>query len=137
MSSTTVTTPLDPAAVLAAVTRATDAGLCPPDAPRLVAELFDADFPFHDGVVRASSLHIHIKCADVDDLDRAGLAAIGAEVERTSTGYVKYHLPENANLIFSSFPVAEDDLVADDPADAGPYVDHLGVDLRDDSTPAR
>jgi hypothetical protein len=137
MSSTTVTVPLDQSAVLAAVERATAAGLCPANTRRLVGDVFAEEFPFHDGVARASSLHIHIKVADVDALDTAALAGIGAEVERTSTGYVKYHLPEDVNLIFSSFPIAEDDLVVDVADDAMPYVDHMGVDLRDDSDAAR
>jgi hypothetical protein len=117
--------------VLGVIDDARNLGLFPEESRCLLEQLFDDRFPFREAVGRASSLHIHMKCGDVDDLDVAAIVELGAEMERTSTGYVKYRAPNGVNLIYSSFPVAEDDLV--DPSLAGRplFVDHLGIDLRE------
>jgi hypothetical protein len=116
--------------LLAAVDDAIAAGLFPAESRPLIEQLFSADFPFAGAVARASSIHVHMKCPDADAIDDAAMARVGAELERMSTGYVKYRTPSGVNLIYSSFPVAEDDLV--DPSLEGRplFVDHLGVDLR-------
>lgn len=93
--------------------------------------LLDADFPFHEAVSLADSVHVHTKIADVKTLDQTLFEAAGGVLERRSPGYVKYRFPGGINLIFSSFPIAEEDLVDPEVLARLPYVDHLGVDMRD------
>jgi len=106
-------------------------GLFAPKDPDAVLYLLDVDFPFHEAVALASSVHVHTKISDVRALDPVAFAALGGEVERSSPGYVKYRLPGGINLIFSSLPIAEEDLVDPEVTARLPFVDHLGVDLRD------
>jgi hypothetical protein len=77
-------------------------------------------------VQRADSVHVHVKVADVDALPRA---ALGGRCENARPGYLKLAYPGGLNLIFSSIPIAEEDLVPD-PRPPRPFVDHFGVDLR-------
>jgi hypothetical protein len=99
--------------------------------PDAVLYVFEPGFPFGPAVALASSVHVHTKVSDVRRLDDAVFEAADGEVERRSSGYVKYRMPGGINLIFSSFPIAEEDLVDPEVTARLPYVDHLGVDLRD------
>lgn len=98
--------------------------------PEQVLSLTEPGFTFADAVARASSVHVHVKVDDINDLPHREIAAAG-ELERLKDpGYVKYRFPGGVNMIFSSFPVAQDDLIKGAVTLATPYVDHLGVDLR-------
>jgi hypothetical protein len=99
--------------------------------PPAVLYIFDPAFPFNFAVSLASSVHVHTKVTDVKTIDGMSLAVAGGEVERRSPGYVKYRFPGGINMIFSSFPIAEEDIVDPEVTSRLPYVDHLGVDLRD------
>lgn len=105
--------------------RATDA--------QAVLYLFDGQFPFGEACALASSVHVHTKVGDVADLDHGLLARGGGTLERQSEGYVKYRFAGGVNLIFSSFPISEEDLLEALPPERLPYIDHLGVDMRDAS----
>jgi diadenosine tetraphosphatase ApaH/serine/threonine PP2A family protein phosphatase len=88
--------------------------------------LIDPAFPWFAAVRRADSVHVHIKVEDVDALPRA---ALGGRCENERPGYLKLAYPGGLNLIFSSIPIAEEDLLPD-PRPARPFVDHFGLDLR-------
>ena len=94
--------------------------------------LLDPGFPFFAALRHADSLHLHVKVDDVAALPHAALAALGGTVENARDGYIKYRHDGGLNLIFSSVPVADDDLLP--PEDAAlpprPFVDHVGIDLR-------
>jgi diadenosine tetraphosphatase ApaH/serine/threonine PP2A family protein phosphatase len=91
-----------------------------------VLGLVDPAFPWFASVRLADSVHVHVEVADVAALPRV---ALGGTCENERPGYLKLSYPGGLNLIFSSIPVAEEDLLAE-PRPPKPFVDHLGVDLR-------
>jgi len=97
-------------------------------------DLFAYGFPFSDSVACCESLHIHVKVDDAADLPTKTLEAAGSQLDYAKEGFVKYLFPGGLNLIFSSIVIAQDEL-----AETGenrrkrPFVDHFGIDLRDES----
>ena len=110
-------------------------GLIRADEADEVLALFDADFPFADAVRAADSVHLHVKVADVDALPHAAILARGTNPTSCTDGYVKYPFPGGINMIFSSIPISEDDML-DEPV-ATPSLDHKGIDLRDEQREVR
>lgn len=99
-------------------------------------KLFRNDFVFADVFSLARSLHIHIKLEDTSDLVHDELIAAGAELEYEKEGFIKFRFPGGINLIFSSIPVSEDELIEREHPESRrprPFVDHFGIDLRDES----
>jgi diadenosine tetraphosphatase ApaH/serine/threonine PP2A family protein phosphatase len=91
--------------------------------------LLDPAFPFFGATRRADSVHLHVKVDDVDALPHARIVALGTAPENARPGYVKYPFRGGINLIFSSIPIAEEDLL-EHPRPAKPFLDHFGIDLR-------
>lgn len=103
-----------------------------------VLALLDRRFPFANTLERAESVHVHVRVDDVAALPHDRIRAFGSGPENAKDGYVKYPFAGGLNMIFSSIPVAQDDLLADrSGAPKRPFVDHLGVDLREESDAAR
>ncbi|MEM6468862.1 MAG: hypothetical protein AAF802_04785 [Planctomycetota bacterium] len=96
---------------------------------------FADGFAFTDVVSCCESLHIHVKVDDTADLPGDALEAAGCKLDYAKEGFVKYLFPGGVNLIFSSIVVAQDEL-AETPENRRkrPFVDHFGVDLRDESS---
>jgi alkylhydroperoxidase/carboxymuconolactone decarboxylase family protein len=101
-----------------------------------VLALFEPDFPFAEAVAAAESVHVHVKVADVEELPHARILAQGVTATSCAPGYVKYPFPGGINMIFSSIPISEDDLLADN-VPAMPVMDHKGIDLRTETEPVR
>jgi len=99
-----------------------------------VAGLFEPSHPFAGQLEAANSLHIHIKVDDTDALPRDEMFSLGAQLDHEKEGFVKFLFPGNVNLIFSAIPVSEDELAETECARAArPFVDHVGIDLRDET----
>jgi diadenosine tetraphosphatase ApaH/serine/threonine PP2A family protein phosphatase len=94
--------------------------------------LLDPAFPFFAAARLADSVHLHVKVDDVDRLPHETILALGTHAENARPGYVKYPFGGGLNLIFSSIPIAEDDLLSE-PRAGKPFVDHFGIDLRRES----
>jgi len=96
-----------------------------------VLAVLDDAFPFADAVAEADTLHVHARLDSISPAPEKRFTAAGGVPENAADGYIKYAFPEGINLILSSLPVAEDDLL---PSCAGrtprPFLDHLGIDLR-------
>ncbi|MEB3033387.1 hypothetical protein [[Mycobacterium] nativiensis] len=92
--------------------------------------LFGDDFPFSDAVRAADTVHVHVKVEDVATRPHQRIRAMGAVSENAAPGYVKYSFPGGINMIFSSIPVAADDLVEGAVTIAKPFMDHAGLDIR-------
>jgi diadenosine tetraphosphatase ApaH/serine/threonine PP2A family protein phosphatase len=93
--------------------------------------LLGPDCPFFAATRLASSIHLHVKVADVEALPHAAILRLGTHDENAREGYVKYPFDGGINVIFSSIPVAEEDAL---PSDRDkPFLDHAGVDLRRES----
>lgn len=95
-----------------------------------VLALFQPDFPFRDAVLAAESIHVHVKVASVNTLPHDRILARNAAPTSCTEGYIKYPFPGGINMIFSSIPISEEDMLEDEPAPGMPVMDHKGIDLR-------
>src|SRR5436190_7185065 len=96
-----------------------------------VTALFDPRFPFAEALQAAESVHCHLKVDDVDRLPHDEILATGTHAESCTKGYVKYPFPGGINMIFSSIPISEDDMLTDEPPLPPSMLDHKGIDLRE------
>ncbi|NHZ98515.1 hypothetical protein [Massilia sp. CCM 8734] len=99
---------------------------------------FDAGSPFRAVLEVANCMHVHIKVDETASLPRAALLAGGAVIDNEKDGYIKFACPSGMNLIFSSINVAQDDLrESPDQRRPRPFLDHVGIDLRDPAPAVR
>ncbi|HEY4243276.1 MAG TPA: arsenosugar biosynthesis-associated peroxidase-like protein [Kofleriaceae bacterium] len=97
-----------------------------------VMALFSPSFPWAASMGAADSVHVHLRVDDVARLPHDRIVAMGTHAENAKDGYIKYPFAGGINVILSSIDVAEDDWIPG-PGRARPYLDHIGVDLRDES----
>ncbi|MEV0237989.1 hypothetical protein [Nonomuraea sp. NPDC050786] len=105
--------------------------------PDQLLQLIDEGYEFAEAVSAAESLHIHVKVDDLVDLPHEELRARGRLERWKAPGYVKYQLAGGINVIFSSFPIAQDDLIPGALTLPKPFVDHFGVDMRQEDPRTR
>jgi alkylhydroperoxidase/carboxymuconolactone decarboxylase family protein len=94
-------------------------------------------FPFQDASRLAGSLHAHVKVESLRLLPDAALRDAGGVVENEKAGYVKYAFASGLNLIFSSIDISEDDLRDGGARLPRPFLDHFGIDLRQETADVR
>jgi hypothetical protein len=84
-----------------------------------------------DCLARAETVHLHIKVEDTDQLPVDAFSEAGAQFDHGTHGFVKYRFAGGVNVIFSHIRISADDL-AETQANrrARPFLDHIGVDLR-------
>jgi hypothetical protein len=101
---------------------------------RIVESLFEPCFEFAEAVKLAESIHIHIKVEDTETLPFDDFVQHGGARASGKAGYGKYYFPGGLNLIFSTIPIAQDDLrETEDFKRPRPFLDHIGIDLREES----
>ncbi|WP_117208636.1 hypothetical protein [Allorhizocola rhizosphaerae] len=105
--------------------------------PDQVLTLIGSEYELAPAVAAAESLHVHVKVEDLADLPHSELGARGQLERWKAPGYVKYRLLGGINIIFSSFPVAQDDLIRGAVTLPRPFVDHFGIDMRREDTVTR
>src|SRR4029077_7263442 len=77
---------------------------------RIVESVFEPCFEFAEAVKLAESIHIHVKVEDTEALPFDEFAHYGGVRASGRVGYGKYYFPDGLNLIFSTIPIAQDDL---------------------------
>lgn len=92
------------------------------------------DSIFLESVRLAESTHLHIRVADTTALPREALLAGGASLDRELSGFVKFRLPGGVNAIFSESVSSES---AQTSSGAEPYLDHIGLDIREETDRSR
>jgi hypothetical protein len=94
---------------------------------------------FADAVGLADSLHVNIKVDDIACLPMEFVTERGGHTENAKPGYVKYAFPGKVNVILSSINISQDDLIEakQGTAKARPFLDHVGIDLRQETAPVR
>jgi len=97
-----------------------------------VMALFAPSFPWAASMNVADSVHVHLRVDDVSRLPHDRILAMGTQAENAKDGYIKYPFEGGINVIISSIDVAEDDWIPG-PGRPRPYLDHIGIDLRDES----
>lgn len=101
---------------------------------RIVESLFEPCFEFAGAVRLAESIHIHLKVEDTEALPFDDFATHGGTRANGKAGYGKYYFPDGLNLIFSTIPIAQDDLrETEDAKRPRPFLDHIGIDMREES----
>lgn len=113
--------------------RAGAAGLLGDTEAAEILSMLEPGFPFAQTLEYTDSLHAHIKVDDVDSLPHDYLTGLGYRSENAAPGYVKYATGAGINLIFSSIPIAEDDSIPGAVTLPKPFLDHVGIDMRDES----
>ncbi|GAA1953792.1 arsenosugar biosynthesis-associated peroxidase-like protein [Amycolatopsis minnesotensis] len=102
-----------------------------------VRAMFEPGFPYALAMAAADSVHVHVKVPDVDALPHERIRAEGVEPVAETDGYVKYPFPGGINMIFSSIPISEDDMLPGAEAPSRAVLDHKGVDLRGETGDVR
>jgi hypothetical protein len=99
--------------------------------------VIEPDFPFASEVKLTESIHAHVKVPDTDELPHDKLIALGFRPENGRPGYIKYSTDAAFNLILSSIPIAADDQIVGAVTLPKPFMDHVGIDMRDESASTR
>ena len=113
-------------------------GLLTPLEAQAVQKLGATDSPFTTEVELAETLHLHIKVDDTDQLPLNDFFAAGAKLDHQKSGFVKYRFPGAINAIFSHIKVSQDELMeTESNRRPRPFLDHIGIDMRDETNPVR
>lgn len=102
-----------------------------------VLSVLGNEFPYAAAVQFSDSVHAHVKVADVDSMDHDSLRSLGYRPQNLESGYIKYATDTGLNLIFSSIPIAQDDKVPGAVTLPKPFMDHVGIDMRDEAADTR
>jgi hypothetical protein len=111
-----------------------DSAFLSADEEAAVESLFDPCFEFAEAMRLADSIHVHLRVDDTNALPADEFQKHGGTLDHGQPGYVKYRFPDGLNMIFSSIPVAQDNLAETETTRRPrPHVDHLGIDLRQEN----
>jgi len=103
-----------------------------------VLAISETEFPFRLAMQHCQSVHLHIKVDDANEPELNNFLAQFCELEYGKEGFVKYNHDGYVNLIFSSIPVSEDELLETEcQRRSRPFLDHIGIDLRDETAEIR
>ena len=129
---------IEPGLALSALAELAGAGVIAPPERSQVEWALTGALPFAEVRESAATMHLHVKVADVDAVDQSPLSRRSlAGPENPEPGYVKYSFPGGLNLILSSIPISQDDLVEGAVTLPLPHLDHIGFDLRDETRATR
>jgi alkylhydroperoxidase/carboxymuconolactone decarboxylase family protein len=104
----------------------------------VVNRLGELDSPLDQAVIMAETIHLHIKVDDTHKLPINQFFDAGARLDHQKDGFVKYRFPGAVNAIFSHIKVSQDELLETETSRRPrPFLDHIGVDLRDETAPTR
>jgi alkylhydroperoxidase/carboxymuconolactone decarboxylase family protein len=96
------------------------------------------DSPFACDVELAETLHLHIKVDDTNQLPLNAFFASGAQLDHQKDGFVKYRFPGQINAIFSHIKVSQEELLETEAnRRPRPFLDHIGIDLREEVASVR
>jgi hypothetical protein len=125
-------------AVAACVATLHRTGLLTAAEVRAIGGLLDPGSMFAPAVDAAVTLHLHVKVEDTGALPEGAFLDAGAILDQRREGYVKFRFPEGINAIFSHIRIAQEEAPSGDGARRPrPYLDHVGIDLREESASVR
>jgi alkylhydroperoxidase/carboxymuconolactone decarboxylase family protein len=104
----------------------------------VVNRLGTPDSPLDKAVELAETVHLHIKVDDTHELPINQFFDAGARLDHQKDGFVKYRFPGVINAIFSHIKVSQDELLETEiNRRPRPFLDHIGIDLRDETAAVR
>jgi alkylhydroperoxidase/carboxymuconolactone decarboxylase family protein len=104
----------------------------------VVNRLGAPDTPLDRAVELAETVHLHIKVDDTHKLPINQFFDAGARLDHQKDGFVKYRFPGAINAIFSHIKVSQDELLETEAnRRTRPFLDHIGIDLRDETAEVR
>src|SRR5262245_21715516 len=104
----------------------------------VVNRLGAPDTPLDRAVGLAETVHLHIKVDDTHQLPINQFIDAGARLDHQKDGFVKYRFPGAINAIFSHIQVSQDELLETEAnRRTRPFLDHIGIDLRDETAEVR
>lgn len=125
---------LENSAAVTSLAKLRDLGLLNPHEFDVVAGFGAPGSRFRKAVELAETLHLHIKVEDTNQLPINAFFQAGAELDHQKNGFVKYRFPGAINAIFSHIKVSQDELLeTPETRRPRPFLDHLGIDLRDET----
>ena len=133
------TSPFDREAVIGTLNLFSKLNLLSGHESEQVLSLLDEDFEFAQIIRCAESVHVHVEVDNVKDLPDEIIRNKGVlSIDRyKEPDIVKYSYQNGLNVIFSAFPISQDDLVPGGIKPPKPFVDHFGIDLREESAEMR
>jgi alkylhydroperoxidase/carboxymuconolactone decarboxylase family protein len=115
-----------------------ECGLLKPYEADAANRLGSPESPYAEDVELAETLHLHIKTDDTNRLPINRFFDAGARLDHQKEGFVKYRFPGSINAIFSHIKVSQDELLeTEETRRPRPFLDHIGIDLRDETDPVR
>jgi alkylhydroperoxidase/carboxymuconolactone decarboxylase family protein len=100
--------------------------------------LGEVDSLLGPAVALAETIHLHIKVDNTHELPINQFFDAGARLDHQKDGFAKYRFPGAINAIFSHIKVSQDELLETETnRRPRPFLDHIGVDLRDETAPVR
>lgn len=128
----------DSAEVAASLNTLRECGLITDQEAAAVYRMGSPEAPFAADVALAETIHLHIKVDDTHQLPLNRFFEVGARLDHQKDGFVKYRFPGAVNAIFSHIKVSQDELLETDTTRRPrPFLDHIGIDLRDETAPVR
>ncbi len=104
----------------------------------VINRLGASDTPLANTVELAETVHLHIKVDDTNKLPINEFFESGARLDHQKEGFVKYRFPGAINAIFSHIKVSQDELLETEAnRRPRPFLDHIGIDLRDETEAVR
>lgn len=104
----------------------------------VVNRLGAPDTPLDNAIELAETVHLHIKVDDTHKLPINDFFEAGARLDHQKDGFVKYRFPGAINAIFSHIKVSQDELLETETnRRPRPFLDHIGIDLRDETATVR
>lgn len=104
----------------------------------VVTELGGPESRFRETLNLAETLHLHIKVDNTDQLPINDFFKAGAELDHQKQGFVKYRFPGAINAIFSHIKVSQEELIETEVnRRPRPFLDHIGIDLREETAQVR
>jgi hypothetical protein len=104
----------------------------------VVDRLIGAGSLFKDAVDLAETVHLHIKVDDTHQLPVNDFFDAGARLDHQKDGFVKFRFRGGINGIFSHIRISQDDVMETERnRHPRPFLDHIGIDLRDEIAPVR
>lgn len=124
------------AEVAASLDRLQEWGLLKGYERETVERLGASESPFAREVALAETLHLHIKVDDTHQLPLNAFFEAGARLDHQKDGFVKWRFPGAVNAIFSHIKVSQEELLETEATRRPrPFLDHIGIDLRDETAP--